>query len=127
FVEEMAALTVKHELDVPVTVSHAVAMAYYNHSYLAKLTQKLIDAPVRRAHRSQRHCATGNVELMARIIVIGGHGKVALQLSPVLAGRGDDVTSVFRNPDHSEEVAVTGAAPVVADIEQLGTDGLTEL
>lgn len=64
---------------------------------------------------------------MARIVIIGGHGKVALLASPILTERGDQVTSVFRNPDHSEEVAVTGAAPVVADIEQLDTATLAEL
>lgn len=64
---------------------------------------------------------------MARIVIIGGHGKVALLLSPVLAARGEQIRSVFRNPDHAEEVAVTGAVPVVADIEQLDTDGLARL
>jgi cytosine/adenosine deaminase-related metal-dependent hydrolase len=44
FVEEMAAFTSKYELDVPVTASHAVAMAYYNTSYMAKLTPKLVAA-----------------------------------------------------------------------------------
>lgn len=61
---------------------------------------------------------------MARIVVIGGHGKVALQLGRILSERGEQVTSVFRNPDHSEEVAATGATPVVADIERLDTDAL---
>ncbi|MCV7382449.1 SDR family oxidoreductase [Mycolicibacter longobardus] len=64
---------------------------------------------------------------MARIVIIGGHGKVALLLSPVLAARGEQIRSVFRNPDHAEEVAVTGAVPVVADIERLDTDGLARL
>ncbi|MEB3050807.1 SDR family oxidoreductase [Mycolicibacter sp. MYC123] len=64
---------------------------------------------------------------MARIVIIGGHGNVALLLSPILADAGEEVTSIFRNPDHSEEVAVTGAVPVVADIEQLDTDALAEL
>jgi uncharacterized protein YbjT (DUF2867 family) len=64
---------------------------------------------------------------MARIVIIGGHGKVALQLSRILTERGDQVSSVFRNPDHAEEVAATGATPVVADIEQLDTDALAKL
>ncbi|WP_409428665.1 SDR family oxidoreductase [Mycobacterium sp. SMC-11] len=64
---------------------------------------------------------------MARIVIVGGHGKIALLLAPTLVSRGDQVSSVFRNPDHAEEVAVTGAVPVVADIEQLGTDGLARL
>lgn len=64
---------------------------------------------------------------MARILIIGGHGKVALLLAPLLTEHGDEVSSVFRNPDHSEEVAATGAVPVVADIEQLDTDGIARL
>ncbi|HZC90366.1 MAG TPA: SDR family oxidoreductase [Mycobacterium sp.] len=64
---------------------------------------------------------------MTRIVVIGGHGKVALHLARILTERGDEVTSVFRNPDHAEDVAATGARPVVADIEKLDTDALGEL
>ncbi|MBV8788802.1 MAG: SDR family oxidoreductase [Mycobacterium sp.] len=64
---------------------------------------------------------------MARIIIVGGHGKVARQLARILTERGDEVSSVFRNPDHSDDVAATGAKPVVADIEQLDTDALVPL
>jgi uncharacterized protein YbjT (DUF2867 family) len=64
---------------------------------------------------------------LARIIVIGGHGKVALQLARILTERGDEVTSVFRNPDHSGEIAATGATPLQADIEQLDTGALAGL
>lgn len=64
---------------------------------------------------------------MARIIVIGGHGKVALQLARILTERGDEVSSVFRNLDHSDDVAASGAKPVVADIEQLETEALAGL
>jgi uncharacterized protein YbjT (DUF2867 family) len=64
---------------------------------------------------------------MARIVVIGGHGKVALQLARILTERGDEVTSLFRNPEHSDDVAATGAQPVVADIERLDTDALAAL
>lgn len=64
---------------------------------------------------------------MARIIVFGGHGKVALQLARDLTQRGDQVSSVFRNPDQSDDVAATGAKPVVADIERLDTKPLADL
>ncbi|BDB44508.1 MULTISPECIES: SDR family oxidoreductase [Mycobacterium] len=64
---------------------------------------------------------------MMHIIVIGGHGKVALQLARILTERGDQVTSVFRNPGHTDEVAATGAKPVTADIEQLDTEALADL
>jgi uncharacterized protein YbjT (DUF2867 family) len=64
---------------------------------------------------------------MARVIVIGGHGKVALPLARILTERGDEVSSVFRNPDHSDEVGDTGAKPVVADIERLDTPAVADL
>lgn len=53
-----------------------------------------------------------------KIIVIGGHGKVGLLLTRELTNRGDQVTSVIRNPDHAEEVRTAGATELVLDIEQ---------
>jgi uncharacterized protein YbjT (DUF2867 family) len=64
---------------------------------------------------------------MSRIVIIGGHGKVALHLARTLTDRGDQVTSVFRNPDHADDVSATGARPVVADIENLDTPALADL
>jgi uncharacterized protein YbjT (DUF2867 family) len=64
---------------------------------------------------------------MSRIVIIGGHGKVALHLARILAARGDHATSVFRNADHTDDVAATGATPVVADIEALDTAALAQL
>ena len=64
---------------------------------------------------------------MAKITIIGGHGKVALLTAPLLASAGREVTSLIRNPDHADDVTASGARPVVADVEQLGTDALAEL
>ena len=64
---------------------------------------------------------------MAGIVIIGGHGKVALRLARILAERGNEVASVFRNADHTDDVASTGATPVVADIEKLDTGALADL
>jgi uncharacterized protein YbjT (DUF2867 family) len=64
---------------------------------------------------------------VSRIVIIGGHGKVALHLARILTGRGDQVTSVVRNPDHVDDVTATGARPVVADIEKSDTDALSDL
>jgi uncharacterized protein YbjT (DUF2867 family) len=64
---------------------------------------------------------------MARILIIGGHGKVALLLAPLLVGRGDDVTSIIRNPAHAADVSATGAAAAVADIENLAVGELATL
>ena len=63
---------------------------------------------------------------MARLANIGAHGKEALQLAKDLAANGHEVSSLFRNPDHVEEVAATGAAPIVADLEKLDTPELAE-
>ncbi|MDQ4503072.1 SDR family oxidoreductase [Sinomonas sp. ASV322] len=64
---------------------------------------------------------------MARIAVIGGHGKIALLLEPLLAARGDVVTAIIRTREHTTDVAATGAHPVVADVETLDTTGIAEL
>ncbi len=64
---------------------------------------------------------------MSRIVIIGGHGKVALHLARILTDRGDQVTSVIRNPDHADDVGATGAHPVVADIEHSDTAALADL
>lgn len=58
---------------------------------------------------------------MTRIAIIGGHGKVALQLSALLTGEGHSVTSIIRNPDHAADVAATGASPSVLDVENSTT------
>jgi nucleoside-diphosphate-sugar epimerase len=64
---------------------------------------------------------------MSRIAILGGHGKVALHLARLLSDQGHAVTAVFRNPEHRDEVARTGAVPVVADLEQLDTDEMKAL
>lgn len=61
---------------------------------------------------------------MSRILIIGGHGKIALLLAPLLVARGDDVTSVIRNPAHAADVEATGATALVADVEKLTVDEL---
>lgn len=64
---------------------------------------------------------------MSRILLIGGHGKVALLLEPLLVAAGHHVTAVVRNPAHEADIAATGATPLVADIERFDLDQLTSL
>lgn len=42
---------------------------------------------------------------MSSVLIIGGHGKVALRLAPILTSRGDAVTSIIRNPEHTDDVS----------------------
>ncbi len=64
---------------------------------------------------------------MSDILLIGGHGKVALLLEPLLAARGDRVTAVVRDPAQRDDVERTGATPLVADVEALDTGALVAL
>lgn len=64
---------------------------------------------------------------MARILVFGGHGKVALLLERLLVSEGHTVTAVVRNPDHEPDVAAAGAQPLVADVEALDVGQLTNV
>lgn len=61
-----------------------------------------------------------------RIVLIGGHGKVALLAAPKLAQRGFDVDALIRNPGHAADVEAAGARPIVLDIESASVDELAE-
>ncbi|MBN9172618.1 MAG: NAD(P)H-binding protein [Microbacterium sp.] len=65
--------------------------------------------------------------MSTRVLLFGGHGKVALLLEPLLAARGDAVTAVIRNPAQEPDVAATGATPVVFDVEAFDVDHLADL
>jgi uncharacterized protein YbjT (DUF2867 family) len=60
------------------------------------------------------------------VAIAGGHGKVGLRLTRLLAGRGDRVRSLIRNPDHAGEVREAGAEPIVCDLEAAGEDEVAE-
>ena len=64
---------------------------------------------------------------MSRVTVIGGHGKVALLLTPLIVADGHEVTSIVRNPEHVPDVERTGATATVLDIASASTEQLAEL
>lgn len=43
-----------------------------------------------------------------QVLLLGGHGKVALRLTPLLLSRAWNVTSVIRNPEHEPEILALG-------------------
>lgn len=59
-------------------------------------------------------------------LIFGGHGRVALLASTILAGDGHTVTSIIRNPDHAADVERTGATPLVLDVETADREDLVE-
>ncbi|MEU1993449.1 SDR family oxidoreductase [Nocardia gamkensis] len=62
-----------------------------------------------------------------RVVIAGGHGKIALLLAPVLTANGHEVAALIRNPEHVDEVRVTGAEPVLCDLEHAATDELADV
>jgi len=59
-----------------------------------------------------------------RVVIAGGHGKIALLLERALAMRGDAAVGLVRNADHVADVRGTGADAVVCDLERTTVDDL---
>ncbi|MEU5942004.1 NAD(P)H-binding protein [Micromonospora sp. NPDC047548] len=57
-----------------------------------------------------------------RVVIAGGHGKIAQLLERELAGRGDTAVGLIRNPDHAAALRAAGAHPVLVDLEHAGVD-----
>ena len=62
-----------------------------------------------------------------RVLLIGGHGKVARHVSRLLVDRSHSVTAVIRNPDHAADVTADGATSLVADVEGMDVDALAHV
>jgi uncharacterized protein YbjT (DUF2867 family) len=62
-----------------------------------------------------------------RVLLIGGHGKVARYVSRLLVDRSHSVTAVIRNPDHAADVTADGATSLVADVEGMDVDALAHV
>lgn len=52
-----------------------------------------------------------------RVVIAGGHGKIALILEQLLAARGDTAIGLIRNPSHTSDLEAAGAQAVVLDLE----------
>src|SRR5690606_33615842 len=64
---------------------------------------------------------------MSTIFIVGGSGKVARRLTPLLVGRGHRVSSLHRKPDQATELAELGATPVKGDLAALSIEDLAAL
>ena len=52
-----------------------------------------------------------------RVVIAGGHGKIALLLERLLAERGDQAVGLIRNQAHDADVREAGAEAVLCDLE----------
>lgn len=43
-----------------------------------------------------------------RVLLLGGHGKISMLLTPLLLKRSWNVTSVIRNPEQKDEILALG-------------------
>jgi uncharacterized protein YbjT (DUF2867 family) len=59
-----------------------------------------------------------------RVVIAGGHGKIALRLERLLAARGDEVVGIIRNPAQAADLAEHGATALVIDLEKADVDTL---
>jgi uncharacterized protein YbjT (DUF2867 family) len=59
-----------------------------------------------------------------QVVIAGAHGKIGLRLVALLAGRGDVVTGVVRNPDHRADVEQAGGTVAVVDLESATAEEL---
>lgn len=57
-----------------------------------------------------------------RVVIAGGHGKIALILEQLLAARGDVPVGLIRNPSHATDLEAAGAQAVVLDLEHSTVD-----
>jgi uncharacterized protein YbjT (DUF2867 family) len=62
-----------------------------------------------------------------RIVIAGGHGKIALLLERLLAERGDRAVGLIRNPAHIADLEQAGAEAVVCDLETAAVEDVAAL
>ena len=62
-----------------------------------------------------------------RVVIAGGHGKIALLAERLLAGRDDQVAGRIRNPAQAADVQKAGAEAVVCDLETASAEEVAVL
>src|ERR1700690_662971 len=62
-----------------------------------------------------------------RIVIAGGHGKIALLLERLLTERGEAAVGLIRNPAHAADVRAAGAEAVVCDLEAASAEDVAAL
>ena len=61
-----------------------------------------------------------------RVVIAGGHGKIALILERLLSARGDEAVGLIRNPDQAADLEAAGAEAVVLDLEQASVNEVAD-
>jgi uncharacterized protein YbjT (DUF2867 family) len=53
------------------------------------------------------------------VVIVGGHGQVALRLAKLLADRGDSPRGIIRDTEQADDLEAIGCEPIVLDIENV--------
>jgi uncharacterized protein YbjT (DUF2867 family) len=53
------------------------------------------------------------------VVIVGGHGQIAMRLSKLLAARGDSPRGIIRKTEQADDLEAIGAEPIVLDIENV--------
>ncbi|MFD0555948.1 putative NAD(P)-binding protein [Stackebrandtia endophytica] len=61
-----------------------------------------------------------------RVVIAGGHGKIAQRLERRLAQRGDEAIGLIRNPQQRADLRQIGAEAAVCDLETATADGVAQ-
>ncbi|MEU5674226.1 NAD(P)H-binding protein [Micromonospora sp. NPDC047753] len=61
-----------------------------------------------------------------RVVIAGGHGRIALLLQRHLVERGDTAVGLIRNPEQTATLRAAGATPVVCDLEHTPPEQVVE-
>jgi nucleoside-diphosphate-sugar epimerase len=56
------------------------------------------------------------------VVIVGGHGKIAMRLEKILAERGDSPRGIIRKTEQAADLEEIGAEPIVLDIENVEID-----
>src|SRR5215207_4963200 len=74
-------------------------------------------------------CSTGErlaepgMVASVNVVIVGGHGKIALRLEKLLAERGDSPRGIIRKTEQASDLEQIGAEPIVLDIENVDDIG----
>jgi uncharacterized protein YbjT (DUF2867 family) len=62
-----------------------------------------------------------------RVVIAGGHGKIALILERLLADAGHDPVAIIRNPEQQHDVEAAGAVAALLDLEAASIDDVADV
>jgi uncharacterized protein YbjT (DUF2867 family) len=56
------------------------------------------------------------------VVIVGGHGKIAMRLAKLLVDRGDSPRGIIRSADQEADLEAIGVEPIALDIENIEID-----